>query len=94
MATARLEYYTNMIEENKGDQRKLFKTCKRLFGQHCDDGLPPNIDCKTFASNMGKYFEQKILNIRRQFDNDLSRVSDDLHANCLSWEPSNCSTVF
>ena len=26
---------------------------------------------------MGKYFEQKIINIRSQFDNDLSSVPDD-----------------
>ncbi len=36
------------------------------------------MDCKVFASNMGKYFEQKITNMRRQLDNnELSCVTDD-----------------
>ena len=78
IATARTEYYTNIVKENKGDQRKLFKTCKCLFGQHGDDGLPPNLDCKSFVSDMGKYFEQKSTNIRSQLDNnELSSVPDD-----------------
>ena len=41
ITTACMEYYTNIVEENKSNQRKLFKTCKSLFGQHADDGLPP-----------------------------------------------------
>lgn len=70
MSTARREFYTSFIEENSGDQRKLFNASKRLFGKHGDDGFPPNLDCEIFANDIGNYFVQKIANIRRQLDND------------------------
>ncbi|CAB4037989.1 Hypothetical predicted protein, partial [Paramuricea clavata] len=70
MCKARTKYYTSFIEENSGDQKKLFNASKRLFGQHHDDGLPPNLNCEAFVSDIGKYFVQKIGNIRRKLDNN------------------------
>ncbi|CAB3977251.1 Hypothetical predicted protein [Paramuricea clavata] len=70
MCKARTEYYTSFIEENSGDQKKLFNASKRLFGQHHDDGLSPNLNCEAFVSDIGKYFVQKIGNIRRKLDNN------------------------
>lgn len=59
-------------------RENCLKHVKCLFGQHDNDGLPPNLDCKSFVSDMGKYFEQKITNIRSQLDNnELSSVPDD-----------------
>ena len=48
----------------------MFNASKRLFGQHHDDGLPPNLNCEAFVSGIGKYFVQKIGNIRRKLDNN------------------------
>ena len=35
-----------------------------------DDGLPPNLDSKTFSNDLGKFFVQKIDTIRTQLDID------------------------
>ena len=35
-----------------------------------DDGLPPNLDSKTFSNDLGKFFVQKIDTIRTQVDID------------------------
>ena len=35
-----------------------------------DDGLPPNLDSRTFSNDLGKFFVQKIDTIRTQLDTD------------------------
>ena len=35
---------------------------------YCDDGLPPNLDSRTFSKDLGKFFVQKIDTIRTQLD--------------------------
>ena len=43
---------------------------KRLFKCTMDDGLPPNLDSKTFSNDLGKFFVQKTDTIRKQLDTD------------------------
>ena len=43
---------------------------QRLFKRTMDDGLPPNLDSKTFSNDLGKFFVQKIDTIRTQLDTD------------------------
>ena len=35
-----------------------------------DDGLPPNLDSRTFSNDLGKYFRDKIDTIRTLLDTD------------------------
>ena len=70
MNKARGEFYSNFIDENGGDQKKLFRASQRLFNGTVDDGLPPNVDSRTFSNDLGKYFVQKIDTIRAQLDSD------------------------
>ena len=70
MNKARREFYSNFIDENSGDQKKLFRASQRLFKRTMDDGLPPNLDSKTFSNDLGKFFVQKIDTIRTQLDTD------------------------
>ena len=42
----RREFYTNFIQENSGDQRRLFRASKRLLNVSRDDGLPPNLHAR------------------------------------------------
>ena len=72
MNNAREEFYTNFINENSSDQKKLFNASKRLFNRTRDDGLPPNVDSVAFACDIGKFFVQKIINIRRSLDDSAS----------------------
>ena len=70
MSKARREFYSNFIDENSGDQNKLFCASQRLFIRTMDDGLPPNLDSRTFLNDLGKIFVQKIDTIRTQLDTD------------------------
>ncbi|XP_068735435.1 uncharacterized protein [Montipora capricornis] len=65
---ARREFYTNFIEENSGDQRRLFRESKRLLNLSRDDGLPPNLHAPTFVIDLGQYFVTKIETIQRKLD--------------------------
>ena len=60
MNKARKEFYSNFIDENSGDQKKLFRASQRLFNRTVDDSLPPNLDSRTFSNDLGKYFRDKI----------------------------------
>lgn len=68
MNKARREFYSNFIDENSGDQKKLSRASQRLFNRTMDDGLPPNLDSRTFSNELGKFFVQKIDTIRTQLD--------------------------
>ena len=71
MNKARREFHSNFIDENSGDQKKLFRASQRLFNRTMDDGLPPNLDSRTFSNDLGKFFVQKIDTIRTQLDANL-----------------------
>ena len=62
------EFYTNFIEENSGDQWRLFRASKRLLNVSRDDGLPPNLHAPTFVNDLGQYFVTKIETIQRKLD--------------------------
>ena len=69
MNKARKDFYTYFIEENSCDQRKLFKAGKSLLYCKPCNAIPPDIDEKQFAENIGKFFVQKLLDIRKRLDN-------------------------
>jgi len=68
MNKARREFYTNFIEENSKDQKKLFAASKCLQNRGSADCLPSTIDKAQFAEDIGKFFVQKIVNIRSRLD--------------------------
>ena len=68
MNKARREFYTNFIEENSKDQKKLFAASNRLLNRGSADCLPPTIDKAQFAEDIGKFSVQKIVNIRSRLD--------------------------
>ena len=74
MNKARKEFYTNFIEENSYDQRKLFKASKSLLNCKPCNAIPSDIDEKQFAEDIRKFFVQKVLDIRNRLDN--------IHSSC------------
>ena len=64
MNKTRKEFYSNFIDENSGDQKKLFLASQRLFNRTVDDGLTPILDSRTFSNDLGKYFRDKIVTSR------------------------------
>ena len=62
------EFYRSFINENSGDQKKLFCASQRLFNRTIHDSLSPNLEIRTFSNDLGEYFVQKIDTIRTQLD--------------------------
>ena len=57
---ARSDYYTNFIQENCSDSRKLFRSAKTLFDQEVDLNFTGYHDNRKLANDIGKFFVQKI----------------------------------
>ena len=68
MNQARCDYYTNHIQQNSSDQRKLFNVTKSLL---CDTYTAsfPRIDNVRLANDFGNFFAQKIEDINASLAN-------------------------
>ena len=62
--------YTNVINENSGDQWKFFRASRSLLNLNKTSLFSPHTDDLKLANEMGTFFVQKIKNIR-------SRLSDE-----------------
>ena len=62
MNQARCDNYTNHIQQNRSDHRKLFNVTKPLL---CDTNTAsfPHVDTVQLANDLGNFFAQKIENI-------------------------------
>ena len=65
---ARSDYYTNFIQENYSDLRKLFRSAKTLFDQEVDLNFMGYHDNRKLANDIGKFLVQKIERIRTKLD--------------------------
>ena len=61
---ARSDYYTNSITENSTDQRRLFRESNSLLNLSKGSGLPLSTTDYQLANDFGKFFAQKIAEIR------------------------------
>ena len=68
MEQARRDYYFNLINENDCDQRKLFKTTSALIGGSSQKQYPKHSDPAMLANDFGRFFTQKIDDIRSKLD--------------------------
>ena len=68
MNQARCDYYTNHIQQNSSDQRKLFNVTKSLL---CDTNTAsfPRVDTLQLANDFGNFFAQKIENTNASLAN-------------------------
>ena len=62
MNQARCDYYTNHIQQNSSDQRKLFNVTKSLL-RDTNTASFPRVDNVRLANDFGNFFAQKIENI-------------------------------
>ena len=85
METARREFYTDFINENCADQRKLFKAANQLLGRHDDVTFPPHSDPANLANQFGMFFAKKITDIRKQLEKNETAGGMD---NISSVEPA------
>ena len=68
MNKARREFYTNFIEEDSKDQKKLFAASHRLLNRGSTDCLLLTIDKAQFAEDIGKFLVQKKVNFKSHLD--------------------------
>lgn len=76
MNKSRQQFYTEFIEENSSDQKKLFKAANKLFGNGKQLRFPENTDKLVLANDLSRYFVHKIETIRRDIDTTLLSVED------------------
>ena len=58
-----------LIKENSNDTKKLYKLVSQLMGHKEDNPLPEEDDDTKLAEQFGKFFLNKIINIRKLFHN-------------------------
>ena len=87
-----LEDYTNLIQGNSDDSRKLFRCAKSLFNQEANLTFPGYNDNTKLANDIGKFFVQKIERIRTALDTAASNLGptaiEPLHTSCPSQQAS------
>ena len=84
---ARSDYYTNFITENSTDQRRLFRTSKSLLNLSKGSGLPLSTNYYQLAYDFGKFFAQKIADIRSVNTNQIClpiNATNTVTASCFS----------
>jgi len=86
---ARSDYYTNFITENSTDQRRLFRASKSLLNLSKGSGLPLSTNDYQLANDFGKFFVQKIADIRSAITNQIclpvtSKATSTVTTSCFS----------
>ena len=66
-STAKSNFYTNKILENKGNKKELFNVANGLMHRNKTKPLPTHIDPKELADDFADYFSTKISKIREAF---------------------------
>ena len=95
MEQARRDYYFNLINENDCDQGKLFKTASALLGGLSQKQYPKHSDPTMLANDFGRFFTQKIDDIRSKLDRiDSSSNQPDFSTSSSVQEHSYAGTPF
>ena len=74
---ARRDYYTDFINENSTDQRRLFNAVNSLLSERNEKALPPYTCATSLANDFGEFFYRKIVNIRVGLGTNVSRTDSD-----------------
>lgn len=76
MRKAKCSFFSDFVETNSDNQGKLFRAIKGLLIRK-DTLTFPGYDKAVLVNELGKYFVQKISNIRSDMDNGTSSTNDD-----------------
>ncbi len=68
---AKRNYYSNLIQESSGDQKKLFQISGKFMHTKTENKLPSHASVKELTKRFANIFEHKITNIRF----DLEKIS-------------------
>ena len=92
---ARRDYYTDFINENSTDQRRLFNAVNSLLSERNEKALPPYTCATSLANDFVEFFYRKIVNIRVGLETNVSSTdSDDCSFPHSTGRPSRSSITF
>ena len=89
-------FYRELIDENCGDQKRLFSVTKRLLPCDRETRCPPFKDKAALANKFGELFAQKIVTIQGKLDElsvDVSPCNTDSQPEVSSIEPMTSFTL-
>ena len=90
MTEARKVFYRQLIDENCGDQKRLFSVTKRLLGSGREIQFPPFKEKVALTNKFGEFFAQKIVTIQGKLDEMSANVpyrNTDSHPEASSIGP-------
>ena len=90
---ARSDYYSNFITENSTGQRRLFRESKSLLNLSKGSGLPLSTNDYQLADDFGKFFAQKIADIRSDIRSDIKSDIKSVSTNQICLPVNATSTV-
>ena len=68
MKQAKRDFYTNLVNENPHNQKKLYAVAKNLLIPKKDLCFPDHHDMNSLANELGQYFTTKVETIRSQLN--------------------------
>ena len=68
MDKAKSMFYNNKIDENRTDQKELFRIIKQLLHQEKESLYPEAISTQALVDSFSHFFINKVLDIRQMFD--------------------------
>ena len=68
MNKARRDFYSEFMDENGADQRKLFSAANKLLGMKKDELFAEHLDKTVVANDIGRYFVRKVESIRSEIE--------------------------
>ena len=77
---ARQTLYTNFIDDNSTDYKRLFRATKQLLAKKEEWSFPNYQDKSKLVNDIGSFFVRKINRIR----SDIDAVDIDLSAQCAT----------
>ena len=91
---ARRDYYTDFINKNSTDQRRLFNAVNSLVSERNEKALPPYTCATSLANDFGEFFYRKIVNIRVGVGTSLGLTRMTVHLPHSMGRPSRSSITF
>jgi hypothetical protein len=64
----RSDYYSELVKQNAGDPKSLFKVINSALHRKEDTPLPSDVPDQILANDFSEYFDCKITNIRNELD--------------------------
>ena len=83
ISNAKLEYYSGLIEDHRGDQRILFQTVDKLLHKRAEPMYPHSSSDVDLAERFADFFNSRIVDIRNNLSSDACDaapfLSDSVH---------------